>query len=159
MADLEGCGAEAEVAQALFGAGVLDRIDVESVERAAGLDGGGEELCVAAEAEGAIDAGFAGAGGEDMEDFLDHDGAVAACGSLAGGDDFGDVVGEAFGLTLLVLVVEVARVFAGIAGSARRALVGREIAQAGRVGGMGSGGEAGIAIWGELAEELEDDFG
>ncbi len=68
--------------------------------------------------ERAIDGEFAGAWLQDVEDFPDHDGEVRTSGGLSGGEDLGDGVRVLLGIEFLVFVLEVARVFTRISGTA-----------------------------------------
>ena len=57
---------------------------------------------------------------ERLQDFPHHDRPMRAGRRLAAGEDFLHVVGIAFGLKLLVLLMELPRVSAAITGPARR---------------------------------------
>ena len=101
-----------------LGSGELDGIDVESDEAAVRSEEWEEEFGVAAVAEGAVDDDVTGSGGKHFEDFPDHDGSRGAGGGFPGGDDLGDCFGVAGRIVFLVLLIEPARIPAGISGAA-----------------------------------------
>lgn len=65
-----------------------------------------------------------------FDDLVHHNRAMSAGRSFTSGQNFGDIFGIAFGIKFLVLVLEPAWVFAGVALAAFRPFVGWEFAQA-----------------------------
>ena len=106
--------AESKRAKAGLRLGQLDGIDIQAEQFSSRLKARENFLGVSAVAERAVDCDFAGLGRKDFQDLRHHDRPVRAGGRLAGGDDFGDGFRITLRIVLLVLLLETARVFAGI---------------------------------------------
>ncbi|MBU6183598.1 MAG: 16S rRNA (cytosine(1402)-N(4))-methyltransferase, partial [Verrucomicrobia bacterium] len=94
--------------------GHLIGLDVDPLE----LPRTENRLRVSAVAEGAIDSEVSGARLQDVDHLANHDWNVGTGGRFAGGEDLGDGLGMVVWIEFLVFVLEAARIFPRIAGTA-----------------------------------------
>ena len=92
----------------------FNRVGIQTEQMSAGLEAGEDFLRMTAVTERAIHGQFAGLGRERSQNFRNHDGTVRAGGCLAGREHFGDGAGVTLRITLLVFLLEPARILAGI---------------------------------------------